>query len=161
MTHICVVKLTIIGSNNGLSPGRRHAVIWTNAGILLFRNLGSNFSEILIEIDTFSSKKMHLKMSSGKWRPFVSASMCLNSCVSLRWNQLCVCSFHVTPFFKIINASDGQIYAIKPNKYMVWLQLVQTSNYFVNFYRVYASTVPAFGTEWNEHNIHKLEAISN
>ena len=32
--------------------------------------LGTNFSEILIEIDTFSVRKMHLKMSSGKWRPF-------------------------------------------------------------------------------------------
>ena len=38
---------TIIGSNNGLSPGRRQAIIWTNAGILLIRTLGANFSEIL------------------------------------------------------------------------------------------------------------------
>ena len=35
VTHICVGKLTIIGSDNGLSPGRRQAIIWTNAGILL------------------------------------------------------------------------------------------------------------------------------
>ena len=35
MTHIFIGKLTIIGSNNGLSPGRRQAIIWTNAGILL------------------------------------------------------------------------------------------------------------------------------
>ena len=34
MTHICVSKLTIIGSDNGLSPGRGQAVIWTCAGIL-------------------------------------------------------------------------------------------------------------------------------
>ena len=33
--HICVNKLAIIGSDNGLSPGRRQAIIWTNAGILL------------------------------------------------------------------------------------------------------------------------------
>ena len=70
MTHICVGKLTIIGSDNGLSPGRRQAIIWTNAGILLIGPLGTNFSEILIEIHIFSFKKMHLKMSSGKWRPF-------------------------------------------------------------------------------------------
>ena len=50
VTHICVNKLTIIGSNNGLSPGRRQALIWTNAGILLIGPLGTNFSEILIEI---------------------------------------------------------------------------------------------------------------
>ena len=32
--------------------------------------LGTNFNEILIEILTFWFKKMHLKMSSAKWRPF-------------------------------------------------------------------------------------------
>ena len=66
VTHICVSKLTIIGSDNGLSPGRRQAIIWTSAGILLIRPLGTNFNEILIEIHTFSFKKMHLKMSSAK-----------------------------------------------------------------------------------------------
>ena len=70
VTHICVVKLTIIGSDNGLSPGRRQAIIWTNARILLIRPLGTNFSEILIGIQMLSFKKMHLKMSSAKWRPF-------------------------------------------------------------------------------------------
>ena len=74
--HICVGKLTTIGSNNGLSPGRRQAIIWTIAGTLLIGPLGTNFSEILIQIQTFSFKKMHLKMASAKWRPFVSASMC-------------------------------------------------------------------------------------
>ena len=68
--HICVSKLTIIGSDNGLSPGGRQAIIWTNSGILLIGPLGTNFSEILIKIQRFSFKKMHLKMSSGKWRPF-------------------------------------------------------------------------------------------
>ena len=66
MTHICVCKLTIIGSDNGLSPGQRQALIWTNAGILLIRTLGTNFSEILIKIHTFLFEKMHLKMLSGK-----------------------------------------------------------------------------------------------
>ena len=69
-THICVSKLTIIASDNGLSPGRRQAIIWTNAGILLIRTLGINFSEILCEIHSFSFSKMHLKMSSAKWRLF-------------------------------------------------------------------------------------------
>ena len=62
--HICVCKPTIIGSDNGLSPGRRQAIIWTNAGILLIWPLGTNFSEILIEIQTFSLKKICLKMPS-------------------------------------------------------------------------------------------------
>ena len=74
-THICVGKLTAIGSDNGLSLGRRQAIIWTSAGILLIGLLRTNFSDILIGIQTFSFTKMHLKMSSAKWRPFVSASM--------------------------------------------------------------------------------------
>ena len=70
VTHICVSKLTIIGSDNGLSPEWRQAIIWTNAGMLLIGPLGTDFSEILIKIQTFSLNKMHLKMSSRKWRPF-------------------------------------------------------------------------------------------
>ena len=69
-THICVGNLTIYGSDNGLSPERRQAIIWTNAGILLIGPLGTNFSEILIEILTFSFKKMRLKVSSAKRWPF-------------------------------------------------------------------------------------------
>ena len=69
-THPCVGKLTIIASDNGLSHGRRQAIIWTNAWLLLIGPLETDFSEILIEFHTFSFKKMHLKMSSRKWRPF-------------------------------------------------------------------------------------------
>ena len=32
--HICVRKLTIIRSDNGLSPGRHQAINWTNVGTL-------------------------------------------------------------------------------------------------------------------------------
>ena len=70
VTHICVVKFTIIGSDNGLAPGRRQAIIWTNAGILLIGPSGTNFSETLIEIQTFSLKKIRLKISSEKCGPF-------------------------------------------------------------------------------------------
>ena len=70
VTHICVGNLTIIGLDNGLSPGRRQAIIWINAGILLIGPWGTNFSEILIYIHTFSFKKIHFKMPSAKWRPF-------------------------------------------------------------------------------------------
>ena len=69
-THICVNKLTTMASNNGLSPGRHQAIIWNNAGILSFGLLGTNFTENLIEILTFSFKKMRSKVSSAKWRPF-------------------------------------------------------------------------------------------
>ena len=84
--HICIGNLNIIGSDNGLSPGRRQAIIWTNAGILLIGPLGTNFSEFWIVINTFSFSKMHLKMSSAKWRPF-----CLGLNV-LRWGK-------IIPFF--------------------------------------------------------------
>ena len=70
MTHICISKLTIIDSDNGLSPGQCQAIIRTNAGILSIRTMGTNFSEILSKIHTFSFKKVHLKMSSGKLGPF-------------------------------------------------------------------------------------------
>ena len=70
VTHMCVSNLTIIGSDNSLPPGRRQAITWTNVGILLIGPLGTNFSEMSIEIHTFSFKKIHLKLSSGKWRPF-------------------------------------------------------------------------------------------
>ena len=69
VTHICVGKTAIIGSDNGLLPGRHQAIIWTNAGILLIGTLGTNLSEILIKCHSFSFRKMHMEMSSGKWRP--------------------------------------------------------------------------------------------
>ena len=89
MTHIYVSKLTIIGSDNGLSPGRRQAIIWTNDEILLIEPLGTKFSEILIEIRTFSFKKMHLKMSSTKRRPFCLGLNELNAKPSPELMQIC------------------------------------------------------------------------
>ena len=68
--HICVSKLTVIGSDNGLLHGRRPAFVWTNVEILLTGPLGTNFSEILIEIPIFPFNKMYLKMSYGKWQAF-------------------------------------------------------------------------------------------
>ena len=42
--HICISKLTTIGSDNGLLPERHQAIIWTIAGILLIEPLGTNFN---------------------------------------------------------------------------------------------------------------------
>ena len=53
MTHIWVSKEDIIGSDNGLSPGRCQAIISNNAGVLLIWLWGTNFSEMLITILTF------------------------------------------------------------------------------------------------------------
>ena len=84
LTHIGVGNLTVIGPDNGLSPGRRQAIIWTNDGILLIRPIGTNFSETLVGIHTFSFREMHLKMSSAKWRPF-----CLGSNMLRNWLSDC------------------------------------------------------------------------
>ena len=104
--HICVGNLTIIGPDNGLSPFWRQAIIWTNAGILLIGPLGTNFSEILIGIQAFSFKKLHLKTSSAKWHLFC---LCLNELMLMwyqhvmpistsvkvcNWHLCCLISFH-------------------------------------------------------------------
>ena len=68
------ISSTILGSDNGLSPGRQ-AIIWTNAGILLIGHVWAIFSEILMGIHISSSQKMHLITSSMKWQPFLSASI--------------------------------------------------------------------------------------
>ena len=85
VTHKWVGKLTITRSDNGLSPGRRQAIIWTNAEILLTGLLGTKISEILIEIDTCSLKKMRLKVLSGKWRPFCLGLNVLTQCCDAIW----------------------------------------------------------------------------
>ena len=63
-------RLTHMRPDNGLSPGRRQAIIWTNVGILLIGPLGTKFSGIIIEIYIFSFKQMHLKLSPGNRRQF-------------------------------------------------------------------------------------------
>ena len=79
VTHICVSKLTIIGSDNGLSLGRRQAIIYNNARILLIGPFWTNCSEISIEIRTFLFKNMHRKCCLENDGHFVSASICLAS----------------------------------------------------------------------------------
>ena len=69
--HVCISDPTTTGSDNGLWPGQCQAIISTNAGILLIGPLGTNFSEILTEIHTFSCKKIHFEMSSAKWCLFL------------------------------------------------------------------------------------------
>ena len=54
---ICLGKLTFIGLDYFLSPGRRHAIISNNAGTLLIGTVRTNFSENLIEIHVFYSTK--------------------------------------------------------------------------------------------------------
>ena len=60
--HICVSKQTTIGLDNGLAPGRRQVIIWTNARILLIGPLETNFqwnlnknSNIFIQENAFEN----------------------------------------------------------------------------------------------------------
>ena len=109
VTRICIGKLTVIGSDNGLSPGRRQAIFWTNAGILLFGLLGTIFSDILIWIQTFSLEKMHLIMASAKWRPFcvglnvlkMQTNMCSGKGWSTVWYPAITLSHWVNGFFHV------------------------------------------------------------
>ena len=57
VTYICVSKIIIVGSDNGLSPAWHHAIIWNNAKILLLVPLEINFNEIVVDIDIFHSIK--------------------------------------------------------------------------------------------------------
>ena len=98
MTDICISKLTIIGSDNGLLRGQRQAIIRTNAGIFLIGPLGTNFSEILIEIHIFSFNKMHLKMSYAK-----CPSFCLGLSV-LKYLSICEVNRAIA---KSVQASSG------------------------------------------------------
>ena len=78
VTHICVGNLTIIGLDNGLLPGRRQAIIWNNAGILLIGPLGTNFNEILIKFHTISFNNIHLKIIVWKMASILSRPQCVN-----------------------------------------------------------------------------------
>ena len=126
MAHICISKLTIIVSDNGLLPGQHQAIIWSNAGILLIEPLGTNFDEILIEIYTFSSTKTHLKMSSEKWWPFCLGLNVLNIChtwlfdnANLHWEK-CIW------FSSIWKSFDGQMDPYIPAACFYWCTLHTT-----------------------------------
>ena len=67
---MCVSKLNSIGSDNGLLPGRRQAIIWINVRMMSICTWGTHFNEISSEIHTFSFTKMHLKMLCVKWQQF-------------------------------------------------------------------------------------------
>ena len=73
------VNWVSIGSVNDLSPLRRQAITRTSAHLLSIGPFGTNFSEIRIGIQTFSSKKMRSKMSYAKWQPFCAGGNELTS----------------------------------------------------------------------------------
>ena len=129
MAHICVSNLTLIGSDNGLSPERRQAIIWTSAGILLIGTLRTIFCEILSEIHAVSFKKMHLKTSSSKWQPFyLSLNVLTNSpLVWALWGPYLEIGVigpiwsHITMSVKSIHAIHTQRGCCDPSiQYLTW-----------------------------------------
>ena len=64
-----------IDSDNGLSPIRRQAIIGTNAGLLSIGSLGTNFSDILIQMSNLSFTKMCLKYLLWKSGHFCQGEM--------------------------------------------------------------------------------------
>ena len=75
--HMCISKVTIIGSGNGLLPGQCQAIIWTKAGILLIKHLRTNFNKkFLSKFIYFHSRKSIWKCRLENGGHIVSASMC-------------------------------------------------------------------------------------
>ena len=71
---MCVGNLTIIGPDNGLSPGLRQAINWTNAGVLLIGHLATKSKDILL-LHVSIKKHCIWKCRLGNVGHFVSASM--------------------------------------------------------------------------------------
>ena len=63
------MKIEKLVAANGWSPVQYQATICTNARLLSVGPQGTYLNEILIENQAFPFNKMHLKMSSAKWRP--------------------------------------------------------------------------------------------
>ena len=78
VTHICVSKLIITGSDNGLSPGRRQAIMWTNAGILLIGPLGKFNQNSNISIHENAIESVVCEMAAILSRP-----LCVNNTPAL------------------------------------------------------------------------------
>ena len=102
VTHICIGNITIIGPDNGLSFGRRQAIIWTNAGILLIWTVGTNFSEILIEILTFSLKNAFESVVC-EMAAMLFRSKCVNITANKNTSHLTV----IKPHYVYISSSVG------------------------------------------------------
>ena len=105
MTHICLSKITFIGSDDDFSPGLRQTIIWTHAGILLIEPLGTKFSEIL-------NRNSYIFFQENAFENAVSASMCSpimpNNQAS---DTLCViCLWFISPDFSLLLPLLAQSY---------------------------------------------------
>ena len=98
-----------------------------NAGILLIWPLGTNFSEMLIEILRVSLRKMRLKGSYAKWRPF---------CLGLNLSNWGNAAYPVPPSFQMIYGpvQAGVINAVlRPKSFSkLWMKYAKLYLYFTS-----------------------------
>ena len=98
VTHVCVSKLTIVGSDNGLLPGRRQAIIWTNAGLFVNSNLRNKLqwnikqnSDIFIQENAFEN--VVCEMAAILSQPqCVKVGRCVQGIISHTGNMNLLCS---------------------------------------------------------------------
>ena len=142
VAHICISKLTIIGSDNGLSPGRRQAIIWTNAGILLIRHSGTNVSEILSKIHIFIQEN-ELKNVIYKYDKMVAILSC-PQCIKLLYKILhndvttAMLSWRHEPGTKI---------------YCKWMSRTRTEINFNTKERFFAPTFEIMEQKWSSQEL--------
>ena len=137
MMHICISKLTIIGPDNGLLPGRRQAIIWTNTGLLLIGPLETNFSEILIEILTFSFKKMHLKIESVvcETAAILSRSQCVNGMPMFEVTPVTIQYMH-QPHCDHLKSSDRIFWLCESIQCLLMLWLLRSPEHWQAWYKL-------------------------
>ena len=149
MTHVCISKLTINGSDNGLSPSWHQAIIWTNAETLLIGPLETNVSEILIKIYIFSLNKNALRMSSGNWK---SPCFSLNVLV-LHEISCCTEAIYNNIFFVIIEIklkSHFHVYPLLPMISLHILAHASKTHVSCDAHNLYWLLLSEFGWEQNE-----------
>ena len=89
MPHICVIESGQHWLRRGLVAYAAPKHYPNQCYVIIIGPLGTNFSELLIEIQRFSFAKMHLYISSAKWRPFCPGELSLhNRFIGNRWNIL-------------------------------------------------------------------------
>ena len=81
--HICISKVTVIGPDIGLSPERRQAILWTNAGILFIGTLGTKIQWNLKQNSYIFILENAFENVICEIAGILSRSQCVN--LSIRW----------------------------------------------------------------------------
>ena len=107
MTHICISKLTIIGSDNGLLPGRHQAIILINAGRLLTGPLRAKLQWNLNQNSHFFIQENPIE--NVVWK--MAAILSQPQCVEKQFKRYRINSLFVISTVMEINivATDGEV----------------------------------------------------